>query len=52
MNIITKTLRAFNQRAKRDPAMEYLNGAVSIYDLERREREIDSGLFNRNRQIF
>ncbi len=30
----------------------YLNGATSIYDLERREREIERGLFRGNRSIL
>lgn len=39
-----------SQRAERSiAALEraYLNAAVSRYDLERREREIDQGLFRR-----
>lgn len=31
--------------SRRDREMAYLNEAVSIYDLERREREIDQGRF-------
>jgi len=27
--------------------MEYLNQSVSIYDLERRQKEIDNGLFRK-----
>lgn len=52
MNIVTRTLRAFSQRSRRNPAMEYLNESVSIDDLERRQREIDSGLFSSHRRMF
>ena len=52
MNIVTKTIRALRQRSQQNPAMDYLNESVSIHDLERRQREIDSGLFNQRRQIF
>ncbi|MBB3935053.1 hypothetical protein GGR05_001181 [Aureimonas phyllosphaerae] len=32
--------------------MAYLNDATSLADLERREREIDSGRFRQNRHPF
>lgn len=32
---------------RREAELAYLNGAVSRYDLERREREIDQGKFAR-----
>jgi hypothetical protein len=32
--------------SRRDREMAYLNEAVTIYDLERRERDIAGGLFN------
>ena len=32
-------------RSRRDCELDYLNAAVSRYDLERREREIDRGKF-------
>ncbi|BDA84079.1 hypothetical protein Sa4125_16210 [Aureimonas sp. SA4125] len=48
MNILSRSLRAaFGQRNKRDRAMDYLNESVSIDDLERRQREIDQGMFAR-----
>ncbi len=43
-----KTL--MTQRARRSVAdleRAYLNAAVSRYDLERRERDVDQGLFRR-----
>ena len=52
MNIVSKTMRAFSHRLKRNPELEYLNESVSIDDLERRQREIDSGLFRKRAQIF
>ena len=33
------------KKPRMSPEMEYLNNSVSIYDLERRQREIDRGLF-------
>ncbi len=45
MNIF-KTLFA-PAPARRDMERAYLNRSVSMADLERRQREIDSGKFNR-----
>lgn len=43
----TKFLARFfpRQVTRREREMAYLNEAVSMYDLERREREIDQGRF-------
>ena len=41
-----KSLRNFPSRA--DLERSYLEGSVSLVDLERRQREIDSGLFRRS----
>ena len=48
---ISKLRKAIKTFREFDPEMEYLNGAVSHYDLERRQREIDQGRF-RNRPHF
>ncbi len=37
--------RLFRRPDRRELEQTYLNQAVSLYDLERREREIDQGLF-------
>ena len=37
------------KKSRISPEMEYLNNSVSIYDLERRQKEIDRGMF---RQAF
>ena len=37
---ISKLRKAIKTFREFDPEMEYLNGAVSHYDLERRQREI------------
>ena len=43
---MTKLLNLFPRRqTRREAEIAYLNGAVSLYDLECREREIDRGLF-------
>jgi hypothetical protein len=34
-------------QTKISPEIEYLNQSVSIHDLERRQREIENGLFRR-----
>lgn len=34
-----------NRTTRREAELAYLNRAVSIYDLERREREIEQGRF-------
>ena len=53
MNIFSRSLRsALRPRNKRDRALEYLNESVSIDDLERRQHEIDQGLFNRRPYAF
>lgn len=46
VNTMTKFLKLLPRRKTRHEAeLEYLNGAVSIYDLECREREIERGRF-------
>ncbi len=35
------------RQSRREAELAYLNGAVSLYDLEQREREIDRGMFAR-----
>ena len=48
VNTMTKFLKLLPRRKTRHEAeLEYLNGAVSLYDLECREREIQAGLFAR-----
>ncbi|WP_299476304.1 hypothetical protein [Cypionkella sp.] len=43
---MTRLLKLLPRRKTRHEAeLEYLNGAVSIYDLECREREIQAGRF-------
>ena len=43
---MTKFLKLLSRRKTRHEAeLEYLHGAVSRYDLECREREIDAGRF-------
>ncbi|HEX2018074.1 MAG TPA: DUF3563 family protein [Aurantimonas sp.] len=43
---ITNTLRGlFGGNRRRDVAREYLDQSVSLADLERRQREVDSGRF-------
>lgn len=37
--------RLFHRPSRRELEQAYLNAAVSLYDLERREREIQRGLF-------
>jgi hypothetical protein len=37
--------RLFRRPDRRELELAYLNDAVSLYDLERREREIERGLF-------
>ncbi len=46
LNFIKSALRSIP--TIRDVERDYLNGAVSRYDLERRQREVDSGLFRRS----
>ena len=46
VNTMNKFLKLLPRRKSRHEAeLEYLNGAVSIYDLECREREIERGRF-------
>jgi hypothetical protein len=43
---MTRFLNLFARRqSRREVELAYLHAAVSPYDLERREREIDQGLF-------
>jgi hypothetical protein len=47
-NIMTLFRNLFPRRqSRREAELAYLNGAVSLYDLEQREREIDRGMFAR-----
>lgn len=43
---ILKSLRNLPSRAEVE--RDYLNASVSLVDLERRQREVDSGLFRRS----
>ena len=53
MNLFSRTLRsALSKGKKRDRALDYLNESVSIDDLERRQHEIDQGMFNRRPYSF
>jgi hypothetical protein len=42
-NILTRLFSGNKNRPSTE--MQYLNGSVSIYDLERRQREVERGLF-------
>lgn len=44
---MTFTDRIRSALRRRDHALDYLNEATSMVDLERRQREIDRGRFNR-----
>ncbi|MDP3647225.1 DUF3563 family protein [Tabrizicola sp.] len=46
LNFIKTALRNFP--SVREIERDYLNAAVSRYDLERRQREVDNGLFRRS----
>lgn len=37
--------RSSSRQSRRDAELAYLNASVSLYDLERREREIEAGKF-------
>ena len=52
MNIFARTLRSAFRSNKRDRALDYLNESVSIDDLERRQHDIDQGMFNRRPYSF
>ncbi len=41
-----KSLRNFPSLAELE--RDYLNASVSLFDLERRQREVDNGLFRRS----
>lgn len=41
-------LRGLKMPTRQELELDYLNGAVSHVDLERRQRQIDSGLFRRS----
>lgn len=45
LNLFKSLISYSPERAISDRERAYLNAAVSRYDLERREREVDSGLF-------
>lgn len=45
---ITAALRRFQTPGIAEVERDYLNGSVSMIDLERRMREIDGGLFRRS----
>ncbi|WP_156369118.1 DUF3563 family protein [Aureimonas sp. Leaf324] len=50
---ITRRLRAaLRAPSHEERALAYLNESTSLADLERREREIDSGRFRQNRHAF
>lgn len=45
MNIFKSLITAGHDRSISERERAYLNASVSRFDLERREREIDGGLF-------
>jgi len=45
LNIFKSLISAGPEKAISERERAYLNASVSRFDLERREREIDSGLF-------
>ncbi|MFN6924855.1 MULTISPECIES: DUF3563 family protein [Tabrizicola] len=45
LNLLKSLICSRDPAALSDRERAYLNAAVSLYDLERREREIDRGLF-------
>jgi Protein of unknown function (DUF3563) len=47
-NFIKSALSARSFPSRRELERDYLNAAVSLYDLERREREVENGLFRRS----
>lgn len=47
-NFIKSALSGQSFPSRRELERAYLNAAVSLYDLERREREVDNGLFRRS----
>ncbi|SFF08433.1 Protein of unknown function [Aureimonas phyllosphaerae] len=52
MSITRRIRAAFRAPSHDERALAYLNDATSLADLERREREIDSGRFRQNRHPF
>ena len=48
LNFITSALSLRALPSLRDIERDYLNAAVSRIDLERRQREVDNGLFRRS----
>lgn len=48
---ITKLRNAIREMRAYDPEMAYLNEATSRVDLERRQRDIDTGRFRRRPQF-
>lgn len=47
-NFIKSALSGRSFPSRREIERDYLNAAVSLYDLERREREVENGLFRRS----
>ncbi len=47
LTTVTSLLRALRVPTTEEVETAYLNGAASRYDLEQRQREIDSGRFRR-----
>ncbi|WP_082666204.1 DUF3563 family protein [Aureimonas sp. AU4] len=52
MTITSRLRQAFRTVSSEDRANRYLNEATSLVDLERRQREIDRGLFVRRNYPF
>jgi Protein of unknown function (DUF3563) len=48
LNFIKSALSFHSFPSRREVERDYLNGAVSRYDLERRQREVEAGLFRRS----
>jgi hypothetical protein len=48
LNFIKSALSLRSLPSRHEAERDYLNGAVSRYDLERRQREVEAGLFRRS----
>ena len=52
MKFTDKLRTAFGAQNRQSRERRYLEQSVSISDLERRQREIDRGLFDASRRIY
>jgi len=51
MKILSKARAALRRYRDFDPEQAYLEEAVSLIDLEARQRQIDNGMFRRQRRL-